>query len=242
MSDLKILLRFYIDSGINTFFEKKGCDSIVYDSQDKRSIDDYLKDDEIETYITDSLDNICQDIRNFNQCDLIKTAINTVIYDGNPRARIMLIGEAPGASEDEKGIPFCGQSGKLLDNILKSINLSRIDDVFITNTVFWRPPGNRRPTAVEISLCKPLLERIIAFINPKIIILVGSTAVESVLNIKAIPMSELRQNKYIYLNNRINNQIQTVTIFHPSYLLRQPSQKKAMWFDMLKIKKIIHNI
>ena len=165
-----------------------------------------------------------------------------MIYDGNPKANIMLIGEAPGASEDEQGIPFCGQSGKLLNNILKSIGLSREKDVFITNTVFWRPPGNRRPTADEIHLCKPFLEKMIAVVNPVIIILVGSTAVESVLNIRAVSMNELRNSNHMYYNDYIDKPIRTVTIFHPSYLLRQPSQKKIMWFDMLRIKDLVDKL
>ena len=171
----------------------------------------------------------------FDDCELKKSAKKTVFGDGNPNAEIMLIGEAPGANEDEQGIPFCGQSGLLLDNILKSIKLDR-EKVYITNTVFWRPPGNRRPTPEEIVLCKPFVEKHIALINPKLIILVGSTAVESLLN-KKTPITKLRGEYFDYTNKFLSNSIKSTVIFHPSYLLRQQSQKKVMWFDIVKIKK-----
>lgn len=185
---------------------------------------------------TTTLKDLYKNITNFDGCSLKKTAINTVIADGVVESDIMLIGEAPGASEDMHGIPFCGQSGKLLDNILASIGLDRKKNVYITNTVFWRPPGNRRPSSEEINICRPFVEKHVALINPKLIILVGSTAVESLLTLK-ISMSEVRGKYFDYQNCYSNKPIKTTVIFHPSYLLRQPSQKKSMWFDVLQIKK-----
>lgn len=172
----------------------------------------------------------------YERCELKKSAQNTVFSDGNPKSDIMLIGEAPGATEDEQGIPFCGQSGKLLDNILAAIGLYRNQNVYITNTVFWRPPANRKPTVEEIEMCRPFVQKHIALIQPKLILLVGSTAVESLLSMNT-PITKLRGTYFDYTNEFLNGQtIRTTAIFHPSYLLRQPAHKKTMWFDILKIK------
>lgn len=177
-------------------------------------------------------------VMNFNGCDLKKTANNTVFGDGNPDAQIMLIGEAPGAEEDETGIPFCGDSGKLLDNMLASIGLSREKNVYITNTIFWRPPANRRPTREEIELCRPFVEQHIALIKPKLLILIGSTAVTALLG-KDLEITKIRQEYYSYSNKYLKEPIMATALFHPAYLIRQPSQKKQAWYDLLKIKEFI---
>lgn len=176
----------------------------------------------------------------FEGCQLKKTANQLVFSAGNEQAKIMLIGEAPGANEDLAGIPFCGESGKLLDLMIKAIGLDR-SNVYITNSIFWRPPGNRRPTPEEISICLPFVERHIALVKPKLIILVGSTAVNSVLNIKEA-MSKIRGKFIKYLNDDYNLSIDTTAIYHPSYLLRQPSQKRLAWRDLLLIKKLINEL
>ena len=186
-----------------------------------------------------NFEDLQQAIREFDGCALKKTAVNTVIYEGVLDAKVMLVGEAPGATEDKEGRPFCGQSGKLLDNIIASIGLDRKINAFITNTVFWRPPGNRRPTSEEIDQCRPFLEQMIKFISPILIILVGSTAVESLLKLKSA-MNSLRQQSFSYNNQYMNDSdsnIDMEVIFHPSYLLRQPFQKKEMWQDMMKIQQ-----
>lgn len=170
-------------------------------------------------------------------CELKSLAKNTVFGDGNPSSDIMFIGEAPGANEDDTGIPFCGQSGKLLDNIIASLGYKR-PEVYITNAVFWRPPGNRRPTQQEIAVCKPFVEKHIAIVKPKVIILVGSTAAESLLDSDK-SMHELRQNFYQYHNRYTSEPIQVGVIFHPSYLLRQQLKKSLMWEDVCKIQKYI---
>jgi len=182
-----------------------------------------------------NLDDLIEAIKNFEGCAIKKNASHTVIGDGDINADVMLIGEAPGANEDKEGIPFCGQSGKLLNNIIKSIGLDR-EKVYITNTVFWRPPGNRRPTPQEIAICRPFVEKHIALIKPKLIILVGSTAVESLLAITD-PISELRQRSFPYSNGYLPAPIPAAVIYHPSYLLRQPYKKKEMWQDMQHIKQ-----
>ncbi|MDX1924035.1 MAG: uracil-DNA glycosylase family protein [Rickettsiaceae bacterium] len=186
-----------------------------------------------------NLEDLKKAILSFDGCALKKGATNTVFSDGNPSASIMLIGEAPGASEDEAGIPFCGESGKLLDNMLKSIGLVRDNDFYITNTIFWRPPANRAPTDEEIAICRPFVEKHIALIKPKLLILVGATAVNSLLG-KHLQISKIRQEYYFYSNQYLSEKIPTTALFHPAYLLRQPGQKKASWYDLLKIKDFIY--
>lgn len=179
-------------------------------------------------------------LENFNGCELKEFATNTVFADGVTNATILLLGEAPGATEDEQGIPFCGESGIMLDRMLESINISRKTNAYITNTVFWRPPANRRPTNAEIEICKPFVEKHIALIKPKLIILVGSTAVTSLFGKNTI-ISEIRQNNYPYINKYLSEAIPTTAIFHPAYLLRQPTQKKVTWYDLLKIQDFLIN-
>jgi DNA polymerase len=187
-----------------------------------------------------SIEELRSIVMNFDGCNLKKTALNTVFADGVTNAKFMLIGEAPGASEDEKGIPFCGASGNLLDNIISSIGMSRKENAYISNSVFWRPPANRRPTEEEIEICKPFVEKHIALIKPDLLILVGATAVSALLG-KQLKISEIRQEYYDYSNKYLENSIKTTALFHPAYLLRQPGQKRAMWYDLLKIKAFIED-
>lgn len=187
-----------------------------------------------------SLEDLRTSIENFDSCELKTFATNTVFADGIPTAPILILGEAPGATEDEQGIPFCGESGIMLDKMLEAINVSRKTNAYITNTIFWRPPANRRPTSTEIEICKPFVERHIALIKPKLIILCGGTAVTSLLGKKAA-ISEIRQNHFPYINQYLSDAIPTTAIFHPAYLLRQPTQKKTTWYDLLKIQDFLKN-
>lgn len=183
-----------------------------------------------------SLDELKEALETFEGLSIKKTATNLVFADGNPKAKIMAIGEAPGANEDEEGIPFCGASGKLLDLILATINLKRAENLYITNSIFWRPPGNRKPTPEENAVCLPFVEKHIALIRPKLILLVGATSAGALLN-STETISRLRTKFYEYNNQYLEAPIPAAVIFHPSYLLRQPLQKKTVWFDLLKIKK-----
>lgn len=173
-------------------------------------------------------------VRAFNGCALKKTASKTVFSDGNPAARVMIIGEAPGAQEDIQGIPFCGPSGELLDKMLASIGLDRTS-VYISNTTFWRPPGNRQPTPEETAISLPFVEKHIALVAPALLILSGGTATNAVLR-KDQSISRLRGKFYEYTNPYISTPIQTVLTYHPSYLLRTPAQKRLAWQDMLLIQ------
>jgi uracil-DNA glycosylase family 4 len=176
-------------------------------------------------------------IRNFDGCQLKKNAKNTVCGDGAVNAKIMLIGEAPGEQEDETGIPFCGKSGQLLEKALSCINLSRKENLFITNSVFWRPPNNRKPYNDEIDLCRIFVKKMIEIINPKVVILCGATAVTAILE-QNTTMSCII-GKFFPLNFSINTL--AFPIYHPSYLLRNPIAKRTVWDNLLILQEYIEN-
>lgn len=173
-------------------------------------------------------------IKGFNGCPLKKTAKNTVVMDGNPEAKILLIGEAPGQQEDEQGIPFCGPSGKLLDKMLASIGWSR-GNCLITNTIYWRPPNNRQPGPEEVMICRPFMEKFIALVDPELVIVVGGTAAKAVLGYET-GITRLRGKMYEYKNPLNEKSYKAGVIFHPSYLLRQPSHKRLAWHDLLMLQ------
>ena len=166
-------------------------------------------------------------------CPLKKTAKNIVFSDGNPQANIMFIGEAPGEIEDKTGKPFKGEAGKLLDKMLHAIQLNR-ENVYLTNIIFWRPPGNRKPTEEEISACLPFVKKHINLINPKILVLVGATAASAILNIQT-GITQLR-GKWKNIETKDIKSLKSIAIFHPAFLLRQPSRKREAWEDLKKIK------
>jgi uracil-DNA glycosylase family 4 len=175
-------------------------------------------------------------VRNFNGCALKKTATNTVFAQGVAASRLMFVGEAPGAEEDRNGVPFCGPSGKLLDRILSFIGLNRAENFYITNTLFWRPPGNRQPSAEELEICRPFVEKHIALVDPKILVLVGGTATSAVLK-DTRGITRLRGQVFSYTNAYMSRDVPVHVIYHPSYLLRQPLAKKQAWADLLKLKE-----
>jgi uracil-DNA glycosylase family 4 len=172
----------------------------------------------------------------FEGCNLKKTARNMVFGDGNPQTSIMFIGEAPGAEEDAQGLPFVGQSGQLLDQIMGSVGLNR-KNAYIANIIPWRPPGNRPPTTEEISLCLPFIKKHIEIVNPKIIVLLGGVATKSLLEMNEGIM-RLR-GRIINYSTESGHEIRAIPTFHPAYLLRSPGQKSQVWKDMLLIKKLL---
>lgn len=178
-------------------------------------------------------------VRAFDGCAIKKTASKTVFCDGNPKAQVMIIGEAPGAQEDIQGIPFCGPSGQLLDRMLASIGLSRAESAYISNTVFWRPPGNRQPSPEETAICLPFVEKHIALVKPKLLVLSGGTATTTLLR-KDASISRLRGKFYDYTNNYLENPLPVAVTFHPSYLLRSPAQKRLAWNDLLMIREFLN--
>jgi DNA polymerase len=171
---------------------------------------------------------------------LNRFATNVVIGDGQENADILLIGEAPGEAEDESGIPFCGRSGQLLEKALASIGLSRNENIYITNTVFWRPENNRKPTKEELEFCLPLLMQIIQIINPKIIITSGSVSTELLLKDKNAISELIGKASEVELNiNSENKKFHCFPIYHPSYLLRNPISKKILWENLLILKHFL---
>lgn len=190
-------------------------------------------------HAANTLEELREAVMQFQGCALKKTAKNTVFADGNPDARVILIGEAPGEQEDERGIPFCGKSGQLLDNVLASIGLTRAENLYISNTVFWRPPGNRTPTPEEVAMCAPFVQKHIALKNPDLLLLAGGVA-GSVLGSQE-SVSRMRQKFHRYTNHYLVKEIPAVVIYHPSYLLRQPGQKAAAWLDMLMVQEFLKN-
>jgi len=184
----------------------------------------------------ENLDEMYVAARKCTACNLCKTRNSVVLFRGNPEAKLMIIGEGPGQNEDEQGLPFVGRAGKLLDKILESAGIDREKDVYICNVVKCRPPGNRVPTAQEAAACKGFLEAQIEFVNPKLILLAGSTALQFVLEVKN-PISKVRGKWCDFKNGA-----KVMPIFHPSYLLRNDSRevgspKWLMWQDIKEVKK-----
>jgi len=183
----------------------------------------------------ETVDALRQTLLEFDGCPLRNTATNLVFCDGNPDARIAFIGEAPGAEEDRQGVPFVGASGQLLDRMLASIGLDRTQ-VLISNTVFWRPPGNRNPTTVEIATCLPFVERLIELVDPALLVALGGAAAKTLLA-QTEGVGRLRGRWFSYSTPRLARPIPATAIFHPAYLLRSPAQKRAAWRDLLGLKK-----
>ena len=172
-------------------------------------------------------------IHNIKNCELKKSATNLVFGDGNINAKIMIMGEGPGAQEDAAGIPFVGRAGKLLDKMLNAIQLDR-SKVYISNVVNYRPPENRRPTEIEIKRYLPYLKNHIEIINPKILVLLGSTALNTLIG-NEIVISKAR-GKWIQKEiGKIKPWI--IASFHPAFLMRQPEQKKLAWIDLKMIRE-----
>lgn len=177
-------------------------------------------------------------IESFEGCGLKGTAHSTVFCDGNPKARIMLVGEAPGREEDRQGRPFVGPAGQLLDRMFGAIGLARTDDdpaksIYISNILPWRPPGNRNPTAEEIALCLPFLQRHLELQSPQIIVALGGVSSKQLLDTSTGIMRIRGRWSEITVGDR---QIPVLPMFHPAYLLRQPAQKRYAWADLQSLR------
>ena len=208
--------------------------NLIYNN---KSINRYKKENlEPSKNQAQSLELLKKSILNIKNCDLKQHANNMVFSDGNPKSKIMFVGEAPGANEDKEGLPFVGRAGALLDKMLASIELSR-KDVYITNVVNYRPPENRSPLEDEIKRYLPFLKKHIEIINPKILILLGSTALNALIG-KDEVISKMR-GKWFEKEYGVCK-VSVITTFHPAYLMRQPAQKKMAWIDlkMIRDKKI----
>jgi uracil-DNA glycosylase len=172
----------------------------------------------------------------FNGCALKATARTTVFSDGLVEdARVLLIGEAPGKEEDEQGKPFVGRSGQLLDRMLATIGLDRRRNLLISNTIFWRPPGNRPPTPGEIAVCLPFAERLIALMKPELLILAGGVAAQTVLR-REDGVMRMRGRRLVYNREGLPLPVNAMVMLHPAYLLRRPQEKRLAWGDLLLLE------
>ena len=181
----------------------------------------------------DQLKKVCQEMANCQLCQLAKTRHNLVFGDGNPNAQIVFVGEAPGADEDQQGLPFVGRAGQLLTKIIEAMGIKR-KDVYICNILKCRPPGNRNPLPEEISLCEPFLKKQLQAISPNVICALGTFAAHTLLKTD-VPITLLRGRFHTY------NGIKLMPTYHPAYLLRSPSAKKPVWEDVQAIMKEIQS-
>jgi DNA polymerase len=181
-----------------------------------------------------SLEELRAILDRFEGCSLKGSASRLVFADGTPGARLMFVGEAPGAEEDKQGLPFVGRSGQLLDRMLKAIGLER-HQVYIANIVPWRPPGNRTPTPVETQICLPFIQRQIELCNPEVLVTVGQPSTGALLGVQGIMKNRGRWFPY----NTGTREIRAMPMLHPAYLLRSPIGKRLAWRDMLAIKKAL---
>jgi len=205
--------------------------NLIYNN---KAINRYKKDAfEISDDKAKKLEKLKKSISNIKNCELKKSATNLVFADGNPKAKIMLIGEGPGSNEDQEGLPFVGRAGALLDKMLASIDLNR-KNVYITNVVNYRPPENRRPTEEEIAKYLPYLKKHIEIINPKILVLLGSTALNALVGNKVV-ISKARGQ---WIEKQFGEcKTSVIVTFHPAFLMRQPAQKKMAWIDLKMIRE-----
>jgi uracil-DNA glycosylase len=183
----------------------------------------------------ETLDELKAMLMNFEGCALKHTAKNLCFADGNPEARVMFVGEAPGADEDRMGLPFVGRSGQLLDRMLAAIGLDRTK-VYIANLVPWRPPGNRTPTPQEAAICRPFIDRQIELCDPDIVVCLGAPSAQALLGIKE---GILRSRGKWFTYETGTRTVKALATLHPAYLLRQPLQKRLAWRDFRALKKAL---
>jgi len=174
-------------------------------------------------------------LENFDGCALKHTATRLVFADGNPQARVMFVGEAPGRDEDIEGLPFVGRSGKLLDRMMAAIGLDR-SKAYIANVIPWRPPGNRTPTPQETQICLPFIQRQIELVNPDVLVTLGNPSTQTLLQTREGIMRT--RGKWIDYDTGTRT-IRAIATFHPAYLLRSPSYKRMTWQDLRAIAKAL---
>ena len=190
---------------------------------------------EAEVKLPNDLNQLKNIVKECYLCDLSKSRKNIVFGEGNPNTNLMFVGEAPGATEDEKGRPFVGRAGELLTKMIENVLNIKREDVYIANIVKCRPPNNRVPTPKEALTCKPYLEKQIEIIKPKLIVALGSTAYRYLTN-DTTPISQVRGNFFK------SDDIMILPTFHPSFLLRNPTSKKEAYIDMLKVKEFLEKL
>ncbi len=212
--------------------------NLIYDNKPINRFKNNNFDMTNKNYKDHSLKKLKISLSNIKNCELKKNANNLVFSDGNANSKIMIVGEGPGANEDKEGLPFVGRAGQLLDKMLLSINLNR-KNVYITNVVNFRPPQNRKPSEDEIARYLPYLIKHIEIISPKILVLLGSTALNALVGNKEV-ISKARGK---WINKKIGKCSSfIIASFHPAFLMRQPEQKKMAWIDLKMIRKKIREL
>ena len=255
--NIKQVLEWYILAGVEEtagdepFAKIEAAPVVHIAAPSQRKAPEVAASRQATTALSQATQNACQDARercksvttlaelktlveNFDGCALKLTATNTVFGDGDEHARIVFVGEAPGADEDRIGKPFVGRSGQLLDKMLTAAGLNRAS-CFITNILPWRPPGNRTPTDGEIAVCLPFLKRQIELVSPDYIFVMGASAANALLDIQD-SISRLRGHWLEYTDDK-GRKIPVLASFHPAYLLRNPGQKAKSWVDFLRLKQ-----
>jgi uracil-DNA glycosylase len=240
------IVRFYLEAGVDTpllddpvnrFVEVRAKQEAAVAAKPAAIAQIIVPD--VDASAAETLDDLKVMIEAYDGCGLKKTATQVVFSDGVPGSRVMLVGEAPGRDEDIQGKPFVGKSGQLLDLMLKAIGLDRTS-VYIANTIYWRPPGNRPPTAEESAQCLPFIKRQIELAKPEVLVFVGGVSAKTMLNTKDGIM-QLRGH-WTEINLPALGSLPALPTLHPAYLLRNPAHKRLAWADWLSLKARLKNV
>jgi uracil-DNA glycosylase len=239
------IVRFYLEAGVDTPLLDDPVNRLVEIKAKQEIAPPAIPAHIPQTTVPDvdvsaahTLEDLKIMIEAYNGCGLKKTATQVVFADGVPGSRVMLVGEAPGRDEDIQGKPFVGKSGQLLDLMLKAIGLNR-SSVYIANTIYWRPPGNRPPTAEESAQCLPFIKRQIELAKPEILVFVGGVSAKTLLNTKDGIM-QLRGH-WTEITLPALGPLPVLPTLHPAYLLRNPAHKRLAWADWLSLKARLKN-
>ncbi|MEM9667552.1 MAG: uracil-DNA glycosylase [Pseudomonadota bacterium] len=203
-------------------------------SNTRASLEERVSEAESLAAASQSLDELKAAIESYDGCPLKEAATNTVVFEGVQGAPVMVIGEGAGGTEDQVGLPFVGKAGKLLDKMLASIELDRKSNAFITNVIYWRPPGNRNPEPDELAVCRPFVDRMIDLAAPKLIIAAGGVSAKSLLR-TSTGIMRLR-GKWVDYGTPGGFVVPLMPTFHPAYLLRRPQDKSRAWRDLLAVQ------
>lgn len=250
------LLKWYVDIGLDEAMEEtpqnrfsavepieKPAPVTIF-PEEKKALEDTkealgtieaLKEAETRAAEAKTLEELRPALENFSGLTLKRTATQIVFADGNPAAKIMLIGDPPGTDEDRAGVPFSGAAGEMLDKMFGAIGLTREKDLYITGVLHWRPPGNRAPTEAELALSLPFVERQIALVRPQVLVFVGGLAMKTLMQ-TAQSITRLRGQWLSYERPFLPEPVAAMALFHPAYLMASPAQKKLAWEDLQMLK------
>ena len=239
------IVRFYLEAGVDSVLQDEPVNRLAEPQKQPAQIAQTAPQMvvagsmlDVDPSTAQTLDELRAMIEAYDGCGLKKTATQVVFSDGVPGSRVMLVGEAPGRDEDIQGKPFVGKSGQLLDLMLNAIGLDRTS-VYIANTIYWRPPGNRPPTAEETAQCDPFIRRQIELAKPEILVFVGGVAAKSMMQ-TTTGIMQLRGN-WAEISLPGLGSVPALPTLHPAYLLRNPAHKRLAWADWLSLKARLKN-